>query len=97
VVERFVQATLRGWQQAVEQPALAVKATLAYGDQLDEAFQSEAMLAAVPLVDTGGAPIGWMEAAVWQGIHDTLLDQGIISSPVDLDLVYTNEFMEKAK
>jgi NitT/TauT family transport system substrate-binding protein len=97
VVERFVQATLRGWQQAVEQPDLAVEATLAYDEQLDEAFQSEAMLAAVPLVDTGGAPIGWMDAAVWQGIHDTLLDQGIISSPVDLDLVYTNEFMEKAE
>jgi NitT/TauT family transport system substrate-binding protein len=97
VVERFVQATLRGWQQAVEQPDLAVKATLAYDDQLDETFQSEAMLAAVPLIDTGGAPIGWMDAPVWQGIHDTLLEQGLISSPVDLDSVYTNEFMEKAE
>ncbi len=97
VVERFVRATLRGWQQAIEDPELAIAATLIYGDDLDEAFQREAMRASIPLIDTGEFPIGQMEAQTWQNIHDILLTQGIISEPLDLDTVYTNEFIEKVQ
>ncbi|RLC91774.1 MAG: hypothetical protein DRI77_13510 [Chloroflexi bacterium] len=95
VVEGFVRATLRGWQKAVEDPELAVAATLVYDDQLDEEFQRRAMLASIPLIDTGDAPIGWMDKAVWRSTRDILLEQGFISSPVDLDALYTNEFNEQ--
>ena len=51
------------------------------------------MEASVPLVHTGEDQIGWMRAEVWQGIHDILLEQGILGEPVDLDTVYTMEFL----
>jgi hypothetical protein len=38
-----------------------------------------------------------MDEAVWQITEDILLEQGIISAPLDLKTVYTNEFVEKAQ
>jgi hypothetical protein len=74
-----------------------VAATLVYDDQLDEEFQTSAMRAGIPLIDTGNAPIGLMEEAVWQNIQDILLAQGIITTTIDLSQLYTNEFVEKAQ
>lgn len=35
-----------------------------------------------------------MRPEVWQGTHDMLLDQGILAGPIDLDKVYTMEFLQ---
>ncbi|MCI0397367.1 MAG: ABC transporter substrate-binding protein [Chloroflexi bacterium] len=96
VVERFVRATLKGWQKAIEEPDLAVTTTLALDSQLDEEFQTEAMQRSIPLIDTGEAPIGVMSEEIWQNTLDILLDQEILSEPLDLEQVYTNEFAEGA-
>ncbi len=95
VVERFIRATLRGWQKAIEDPDLAVAATLAVAPDLDEGFQLAAMNAGIPLIDTGEDTIGWMRPEAWQTMHDVLLEQGLIAGPVDLTTVYTNEFNEQ--
>jgi NitT/TauT family transport system substrate-binding protein len=94
LVERFVRATLQGWLKAVEDPDLAVTATLTYDEELDENFQRDAMQATIPLVDTGDAAIGWMDEVDWQNMQDILVEQGLIASPLDLDTVYTNRFAE---
>lgn len=97
VVERFVRATLKGWQKAIENPDLAAGAALAFDDSLDRGFQLAAMEMSIPLIDTGEDTIGWMKPAIWQTMHDILLEQGLIAAPVDLTTVYTNEFVEKAE
>ncbi len=94
VVARFVRATLKGWQKAIQDPDLAVKDTLAFDDSLDQGFQLEAMKMSIPLIDTGEDTIGWMKADIWQSMHDILIEQGLIAAPVDLTTVYTNEFVE---
>jgi NitT/TauT family transport system substrate-binding protein len=96
MVERFVRATLKGWETALGDPDLAVSDTLRYDAKLDETFQRQAMLATVPLVDTGDGPVGLMDAQVWRATQDTLLKQGLLASPLDLDNVFTNRFVEKA-
>jgi hypothetical protein len=48
------------------------------------------------LVDTGDGPVGLMDAQVWRATQDTLLKQGLLASPLDLDNVFTNRFVEKA-
>ncbi len=95
LVERFVRATLRGYQYAIEHPDEAADLTLKYDETLDSGFQRASMRAEIPLIDTGDAPIGWMDEAIWQSTQDILLEQGFISSPVDLDALYTNEFNEQ--
>jgi NitT/TauT family transport system substrate-binding protein len=97
LVERFVRATLRGYQYAIEHPDEASDLTLKYDETLDSGFQRASMRAEIPLIDTGDAPIGTMDKAVWQSTQDMLLEQGFISSPVDLNALYTNEFVEKSQ
>jgi len=97
VVERFVRATLKGWQKAIEDPELAVAAALTFDPSLDQGFQLAAMMMSIPLIDTGEDTIGWMRPEIWQTMHDVLLEQGLIAEPVDLTAVYTNEFVAKAQ
>jgi NitT/TauT family transport system substrate-binding protein len=95
LVLRFLRATLRGWRWAVENPEEAGPLALQYDPALDEAHQAAQMEAFVPLVHTGEDHIGWMRAEVWQGIHDILLEQGLLDGPVEVDEVYTIEFLQK--
>jgi NitT/TauT family transport system substrate-binding protein len=97
VVERFVRATLKGWRQAVSNPELAVSATMAFDAELDKSFQTAAMKASIPLIDTGEDQIGWMRPEAWQQINDILVDQDVIGAAVDVKTAYTNEFVEKAQ
>lgn len=97
VVERFVRATLKGHQYAIEHPEESAQLALEYDDSLDPEWLTAQMPAYVPLIDTGDAPLGWMDAEVWQSTQDILLDQGFISSPADLSDLYTNSFVEKAQ
>jgi NitT/TauT family transport system substrate-binding protein len=97
LVERFVRATLKGYQYALEHvnemPQLAAK----YDSQLNLNFQLASMQTEVAMIDTGGAPIGMMDEAVWQSTQDILMEQKFISTPVDAETVYTNEFVEKVR
>jgi NitT/TauT family transport system substrate-binding protein len=95
LAERFLRATLRGWRYAVENPEEAVAATLKYDDTLDEAHETAAMEASVPLIRTGEDRIGWMRAEVWEDMQQMLVEQGLLDEPVDLDTVYTMEFLER--
>lgn len=94
VVERFVRATRKGYQYAIEHPDQAAQLALEYDETLDLDFQRASMVAEIPLIDTGSAPIWMMDPMVWQKTQDILLEQGFILSPQDLDTVYTNRFVE---
>jgi ABC-type nitrate/sulfonate/bicarbonate transport system substrate-binding protein len=94
LVKRFIQATLRGYQYAIENPKEAASITLKYDKNLDVAFQQATLEAQIPLMDTGDAPLGWMDADVWANTQTILLDQGYIKSSVDLAKVYTNAFIK---
>ena len=82
---------------AIEHPDEAGDLALQYNETLDAEFQRASMRAEIPLIDTGGVPIGTMDQAVWQSTQEILLEQGFISSPVDLSALYTNEFVGKAE
>ncbi len=66
LVARFVRASLKGWQYAVEHPDEAAEIVFKWqpGNSLE--FHRLAMQALIPLVDTGYVPVGWIEAERWQ-------------------------------
>ena len=94
LARRFMRATLRGYQYALEHTDEAVAATLKYDETLDAAIQTEQMKAQIPLIDTGDQPIGWMNADVWQNTVDILLDAGFIPSTMDVETLFTNDYMK---
>ena len=95
LVERFLRATLRGWHYAIEHPAETATFSLDYDSTLELALQQDVMETQIPLIHTGEDHIGWMRADIWQGMHDTLLEQGILHAPVPLESVYTMEFLQR--
>jgi len=95
LVERFLRATLEGWRYAIENPDEAVDIALQYDTKLDRNQQLLKMQAMLPLIHTGAIQLGWMQAEVWEGMHQILLEQGPLDEPVDIDEVYTMQFLDK--
>lgn len=95
LVTRFLRATLRGWREAIENPEEAVTATLKYAREADPQVQTEMMHASLPLIHTGQDQIGWMRTEMWQGMADILLEQAILTGPVDVNQVYTVQFLQQ--
>jgi len=94
LVLRFLRATLKGWTYAIENPDAIGPMVVKYKPDADAELETTKMTASVPLIHTGEDHIGWMRAEVWQGMHDILLEQGLLDEPLDVGEVYTMEFLE---
>ena len=92
---RFVRAVLKGWTYATENPAETARLVQEYNPGADPAIEDARMIASLPLVNTGEDNIGWMRVDRWAGMAQTLRDQGILTSPVDVASVYTMEFLQE--
>lgn len=91
---RFFRASMKGWKDVVEQVDEAVEVTMKYAPNTDRAFQRNMIEAQMPLVHTGEHPIGWMEPEIWKSMYKILIDQGIITKPVqELDSIYTFDLL----
>ena len=95
LVERFLRATLRGWQYAIENQEEAVDITLKYATDRTRSHESYMLQRSIPLIHTGESPIGWMEKARWEQVQDILLQQKILDKKIDVDEAFTTRFLEK--
>ena len=95
LVERFMRATMKGWQDAIEDYRQAVIVTLKYTRDKDSDMQTAMMEAMLPLVHTGEDQIGWMKPEIWQEMYGTLSDQGLLEKPFDVDKAYTTQFIKE--
>ena len=66
LVGRFVRASRRGWQYAVEHPDDAAEIITQWQPDPGLEFHQIGMRALVPLINTGHVPIGWIDAQRWQ-------------------------------
>jgi NitT/TauT family transport system substrate-binding protein len=85
-------------QLIAENPDLVtrfVKDTSTYSAAEYDDFQAEMFSAVVPLVHTGEDQIGWMKADVWNGMYQTLLEQGLLVQPFDVTSAYTMAFLTR--
>jgi NitT/TauT family transport system substrate-binding protein len=92
---RFLRATLRGWQDAIEDYQQAVPVILKYARDKDPQLQSAMMEAQLPLVHTGENHIGWMKAEDWQAMYKLMQDYDLLTTPFDVNLAYTMRFLEE--
>ncbi|HAX68731.1 MAG TPA: hypothetical protein DCY14_03910 [Anaerolineae bacterium] len=93
LIERFISATMKGYQYAIENTDEAAELALTYDEALDLAYQENVMKAQIPFIDTGSGPIGSMDENVWNITQEILLEFDLISAPIDLSTVYTNQFV----
>jgi len=95
LVARFLRASLKGWQDAIEEYRQAVAITMKYSQIKDPELQTAMMEAMLPLVHTGEDRIGWMKAEVWKGMSQILLEQKLLAKPFNVDQAYTLRFLNE--
>jgi ABC-type nitrate/sulfonate/bicarbonate transport system substrate-binding protein len=86
-VERFLKATLRGLGQAFDRPDEAIEVVMRYAPNEDPGhqramFDVERAAAQSDLTRQHG--LGWMAEEQWRGLHDVLLEFGVLKAPLDV-------------
>ncbi|MBL0343894.1 ABC transporter substrate-binding protein [Candidatus Villigracilis affinis] len=92
LISRLIKATIKGYQYAIENPDEVAGFAVKYDPNLDLKYQQSVMKAQIPFISTGDAPIGSMDADVWETTQQILLDFDLIAAPIDLNTIYTNQF-----
>jgi NitT/TauT family transport system substrate-binding protein len=97
IVAKFVQATIRGWQAYLSDPAPTDAELLKLNPALNpaqEAFTVQALKAGgfVAGNDPSGPQIGQMSAGRWNTSYQQLNSLGILQNPIDPSTAYTLKF-----
>lgn len=93
LVQGFVNATLRGLQDALNDPEEAFEISKKYVEGLED-DRMPVLEASLPLWQAEDQ-LGYTDASSWQQTEAILLEMGFLDAPVDdLDSFYTNQFVE---
>ena len=95
LVQRFMRATLKGWTYALENPEAIGTYIEKYTPNVDADLEADKMIASIPLINTGEDHIGWMNQETWEAMTQTLRTQGDLKQPLQVDDVYTMQFLEE--
>lgn len=99
VVQAVVNATLRGWQEAIANPEAAAEIVVRFNSELDAGEQVEQIRAMGEMFCAGptlNGEFGKSELKNYEVAQRILLEAKLIDTEVDLPLAFTNEFWEKA-
>ncbi|TET21450.1 MAG: ABC transporter substrate-binding protein [Candidatus Stahlbacteria bacterium] len=96
VVERYLKSVLEGYRWALENKDEATQIILSFSDKLDSAQERYMFGKMDPFVyGETEEQIGWMDREKWEATQQVYLDVGMLEKPVDLDSLYTTQFLEK--
>lgn len=94
LVRAFVRAFLRGLEDAIADPDAAYEISKNYVESLaeaDEGVQRQVLALSIEFWENDR--LGVSNAAAWENMQAVLLDMGLLSTPLDLDAAYTNDFV----
>lgn len=94
-IRAFVQATLAGWEYALEHPEEAAEISLKYteGSYHDINYQRHIMFESLPLIRGSVSRLGQMELVPWSTLYESMKRAGAIEGDFDIREVYTNQFI----
>ncbi len=91
MVRDFVQATLKGLKEVIDNPSEAVEISKQYVPGLVPAQATTILQATIPLWQSSNGQLGYNDSATWQSMEQFLVAQKIISPVQNLTQVYTNQ------
>lgn len=97
VVERFLQATMRGLKLALDSPDAALEITYKALPDRDRNLLKDHWRLTAPLMQsetTRRNGLGWMDEATWKSTQDIMVEYGGQSKAVDLRRLYTNRYLK---
>jgi ABC-type nitrate/sulfonate/bicarbonate transport system substrate-binding protein len=93
-IERFLRAALRGIAYADANRQEAVDIVMKFAPQ--ENREHQAFMLNTELGRAGAAGgFGWQTAQQWKALHDSLIEFGAISKPVDYGSGFTDQFLKR--
>jgi ABC-type nitrate/sulfonate/bicarbonate transport system substrate-binding protein len=84
LVERFLRATRRGYEDAIADPAAAIAALRAASPDLNVAVEEAGIALLIPVWTADGVPFGTQTAERWDAYAAWMAERGLI--PDDLDV-----------
>lgn len=94
LVQRFVDATLRGLEETLADPQAAYEISKQYVEGLDDS-RMPVLEASLPMWEA--EVLGQTSPAAWEQTQQILLEAGLLDEAVpDLEAAYTNQFIEGA-
>jgi NitT/TauT family transport system substrate-binding protein len=95
LVTRFLQATLHGYEEAMDDPDHAAQLSVQRNPELDSDGELASMQASLPLLRPAGSSPGMMSAESWRAAYQFMLDQGLLDQPIDIGEVYDLSFLNE--
>lgn len=95
ICEKFTQASIKGWDYAIDHPEDAVEILLKHDKtgELDGDFQFTQMNHMIHLIERDNYPIGWHRREDFETIIDVFMENDVLETAPDMDKLYTNEFV----
>ena len=93
MVERFVRAVTRGYQDAIDDPQGAVELLKRVRPEVDLAIESPGVDMLAPLWDTDQGVFGWQDEARWVEFAAWMDEAGLLSGTGDVDAAFDNSFV----
>ena len=99
LLQKFMNAVMRGIEFAQENPEEAVNIVMIYaGEEADPAhmrymLDTELADAQSPITDEFG--LGWQTTEQWQALHDMLVQYEAIAEPVDVTAAFSTQFLKE--
>jgi len=100
LVEGFMRASLRGWEETCAEPERSVEEYLANHPEIsekDQAYVEQQFPLECAKLEPGpgddGEPLGPTGDAVWSSMQDALEQYGGLEDPQDVGSYYTNDFV----
>ena len=97
LVERFVRALMRGYQDAMADPQAAIDVLKRLAPEIDEAIDRPGVELLAPLWQDSPNGFGWQTVDKWVSFADWMKAEGLLDADVDATAAFTNEFVEAAQ
>jgi len=96
LMQGFVSATIRGYEDVIDDPAAGVDALLDANPAIPRKFAEASLDAYLPSFTDGNADFGGFDEASLQKLSEFMVDNGLADEPIDPDRYATNRFVDGA-
>lgn len=93
LTRRFLRASARGYEYAIENPAESAEILLKYSPESDPELVRASQAYLSPRYQDDAAEWGAQERSVWTGLSDWMAENNLIPEPIDVDAAFTNEYL----
>jgi ABC-type nitrate/sulfonate/bicarbonate transport system substrate-binding protein len=96
IVEKYLRATLKGWDYALNHPEEAINFVIAENPQLEKDPELKALKARKEyILPDNSTSIGHIDSEIFKEVYNNMVKTGQLKKPVNISDTFTNEFVDK--